>query len=283
MNISTNRSIFAFLFLFAGLFNTTYAAAGHNAKMFSVASANTVDEAVTMLSERLESQGFEITLVVNHSAAAASVGLDLPDTQVIFARPPAHFEHHLLNRSSTIGLDVPFKYLVFKAENDQIRVQHNSIGYLINRHRMKMFDFPLRILDKVTSQFSNTETGIITIESNQDRDSTVQSLQDAISSNPAFRIPLVLDFSNDETQRNGPVLVVFGNPNAGTPMMQQQRSIAIDLPQKMLVWEDRHGKVFISYNDPFFIADRHDLQGLDTLLQNISNALSGFATAGATP
>jgi len=55
-------------------------------------------------------------------------------------------------------------------------------------------------------------------------------------------------------------LVIFGNPKIGSPMMACQRSIAIDLPQKMLVWEDNGGQVWLSYNDPNYIADRHQLK-----------------------
>lgn len=55
-------------------------------------------------------------------------------------------------------------------------------------------------------------------------------------------------------------LVIFGNPKIGAPMIACERSIAIDLPQKMLVWEDKDGQVWMSYNDPVYIADRHQLK-----------------------
>ena len=52
-------------------------------------------------------------------------------------------------------------------------------------------------------------------------------------------------------------LLIFGNPKIGTPLMQCQRSVAIDLPQKMLAWQDDDGKVWLSYNDPLYLAERH--------------------------
>jgi len=55
-------------------------------------------------------------------------------------------------------------------------------------------------------------------------------------------------------------LIVFGNPKIGSPMIACERSIAIDLPQKLLVWEDKNGQVWMSYNDPIYIADRHKLK-----------------------
>jgi uncharacterized protein (DUF302 family) len=58
------------------------------------------------------------------------------------------------------------------------------------------------------------------------------------------------------------VLLIFGDPKAGTPLMNLYPSIAIDLPLKALVWESAEGKVWLSYNSPQFLQQRH---GLDTL------------------
>jgi uncharacterized protein (DUF302 family) len=62
-------------------------------------------------------------------------------------------------------------------------------------------------------------------------------------------------------------LLIFGNPKAGTPLMIASPSIAIDLPLKILVWEDADGKAMISYNAPGYLRARHGLP--PGLLQNI--------------
>jgi len=54
-------------------------------------------------------------------------------------------------------------------------------------------------------------------------------------------------------------LLILGNPKAGTPLMIASPSIAIDLPIKILIWEDGEGKVWISYNDPSYLQARHGL------------------------
>ena len=54
-------------------------------------------------------------------------------------------------------------------------------------------------------------------------------------------------------------LLIFGSPRAGTPVMRAAPSIAIDLPLKILVWEDSEGKVWVSYNSPKFLEERHDV------------------------
>lgn len=56
-------------------------------------------------------------------------------------------------------------------------------------------------------------------------------------------------------------LLIFGNPKAGTPLMQAAQTIGIDLPLKVLVWRDAAGEVWISHNDPAWLANRHGLDG----------------------
>jgi uncharacterized protein (DUF302 family) len=62
-------------------------------------------------------------------------------------------------------------------------------------------------------------------------------------------------------------LLIFGNPKGGTPLMLAAPSIAIDLPLKILIWQDDHEKVWVSYNTPEYLAERHGLP--PHLAQNI--------------
>jgi len=63
-------------------------------------------------------------------------------------------------------------------------------------------------------------------------------------------------------------LLILGNPKAGTPVMLAAPSVAIDLPLKILVWEDGQGRVWLSYNSPAYLQDRHGVP--DALLPNIA-------------
>jgi len=77
-------------------------------------------------------------------------------------------------------------------------------------------------------------------------------------------------------------LIIFGNPKAGTPLMKCARTTAIDLPQKMLIWEDDNDQVHIGYNDPGYLDLRHQLgDECQKNLGKISKALKNFATHGA--
>jgi uncharacterized protein (DUF302 family) len=76
-------------------------------------------------------------------------------------------------------------------------------------------------------------------------------------------------------------LIIFGNPKVGSPLMQCRQSVAIDLPQKALIWLDDKGKVWISYNDPRYLQSRHDIPGCDKVIAKISAALAGITKAAS--
>ena len=77
-------------------------------------------------------------------------------------------------------------------------------------------------------------------------------------------------------------LIIFGNPKVGSPLMQCQQSVAIDLPQKAIIWEDDKSKVWISYNDPRYLGKRHNIIGCDEVISKVEKALSGITKAAAT-
>ena len=72
-------------------------------------------------------------------------------------------------------------------------------------------------------------------------------------------------------------VIIFGNPRVGTPLMQCDQDVAIDLPQKMMVSEDASGQVWLTYNDPKYLMNRHDIEGCDEVIGKISNVLNTLA------
>jgi uncharacterized protein (DUF302 family) len=73
-------------------------------------------------------------------------------------------------------------------------------------------------------------------------------------------------------------VLIFGNAKGGTPLMQAEQSIGIDLPLKALVWQDAAGKTWLSYNDPAWIAQRHGVEA-PPVVAALSAALAGLAKA----
>ncbi len=127
--------------------------------------------------------------------------------------------------------------------------------------------------------------GLITRESPHDIAGTMTRLEQALETN-GLTVVATVDHSANAAGAGLTLpptyLVIFGNPNAGTPLMQQSRTIAIDLPQKMLVWEDA-GTVYVAYNDPAYLAARHGLDPQGEGITNIAAALSGLAKAATAP
>jgi uncharacterized protein (DUF302 family) len=78
-------------------------------------------------------------------------------------------------------------------------------------------------------------------------------------------------------------LIIFGNPKVGTPLMNCNQTVGIDLPQKALIWEDKTGHVWLSYNDPQYLAKRHGLLKCTEVLKKVENALGNFAKAATLP
>jgi uncharacterized protein (DUF302 family) len=72
-------------------------------------------------------------------------------------------------------------------------------------------------------------------------------------------------------------LLVFGNPQGGTPLMECAQTAGIDLPLKALAWQDAAGQVWLSYNDPQYLADRHGAKDCATVVQNLRKALGGLS------
>ncbi len=72
-------------------------------------------------------------------------------------------------------------------------------------------------------------------------------------------------------------VIIFGNPKVGTPLMQCSATAAIDLPQKMLLHEDELGNVWIRYNDPHYLAERHKVENCEKVIQKIDKALAAIA------
>ena len=126
--------------------------------------------------------------------------------------------------------------------------------------------------------------GLVTVQSTASVDETLANLEAALEENGLITVAVVDHSANAENaglELPPTRLVIFGNPNVGTPLMQAARTVAIDLPQKMLIYEDEAGDVFVAYNDPQYLAERHGLSGVDEPLAMVTNALSNLANAAA--
>src|SRR6266516_3676411 len=114
-------------------------------------------------------------------------------------------------------------------------------------------------------------SGLIDIGSSHSVDETVEKLKGILQAKGIALFALV--YHSGAAIKAGmkmrpTKLLIVGNPKAGTPVMLAAPSSAIDLPLKILIWQDAQGKVWVSYNSPAYLQERHNLA--PELLQNIS-------------
>ena len=143
-------------------------------------------------------------------------------------------------------------------------------------------DIEEKTMSQATSKTApQTSSGFTSKPSNHSVEQTVEKLKNILQSKGVTLFALV-DHSG-EAEKVGmkmrpTKLLIFGSPRAGTPLMLASPSIAIDLPLKILVWEDAQGKVWLSYNSPDYLKERHGLP--QELLQNIAVVDALAAKAG---
>tara|TARA_R100000935_G_scaffold58911_1_gene99578 strand:+ start:10848 stop:11759 length:912 start_codon:yes stop_codon:yes gene_type:complete len=267
-----------------------------------VASNNTFSETYTTLLTTLEAnENITIVAEVDHTANAQSAGLELRNTRlVLFGNPSLGTPIMQLNPQA--GLDLPQKMLVYEDETGSVLVSYNGTEYLVARHGVAdagslaqienaLSNFAVIATDGTVTERPATaiglNDGVLTVESENDFATTYTKLRSSIENNDNLTIMAQLNHQENANSVGLDLLpsriIVFGNPALVTPLMQNMQTTALDLPQKMLVWENSDGQVMISYNDPEFLKQRHSITGADTVLLQITNALQNLAEGAATP
>ncbi len=127
------------------------------------------------------------------------------------------------------------------------------------------------------------EGGVMHLRSNDDIERVDERLRDAIEDRGLTLMTVVDHAANAEgvgLSLPATRTFIFGNPQVGTPMMQCQGSMALDLPQKMVVRETDEG-VRLEWNSPHYLAERHSLAECDLPLDKVAEVLEGVANAAA--
>ncbi|MFC4528667.1 DUF302 domain-containing protein [Dyella halodurans] len=109
---------------------------------------------------------------------------------------------------------------------------------------------------------AHDDQGIVRLRSEHDVPQTMEKLEQLLQAHGVM-IFARIDFSGDAVRAGLELrpeqMLIFGNPKAGTPLMQAEPVVGLDLPLKALVWEDEHGTTWIGYNTPNYITQRHGL------------------------
>jgi uncharacterized protein (DUF302 family)/uncharacterized membrane protein YidH (DUF202 family) len=164
--------------------------------------------------------------------------------------------------------------------HSRLSTQAVAIAFFLALVGLAMAIYLVSVRSSTRSQFADSEEvsmtpsrdrGIIDTPSSQSVDETVEKLKGILQAK-GVTIFAIVDHSG-EAEKVGlkmrpTKLVIFGSPKTGTPVMLAAPSVAIDLPLKILIWEDREGKVWVSYNSLTYLQERHGLPR--ELLQNIA-------------
>jgi uncharacterized protein (DUF302 family) len=120
-----------------------------------------------------------------------------------------------------------------------------------------------------------TENGLMTVPSAHGARETVDRLVAAVESK-GMTVFARIDHAAGAKEVGLPLrpteLVIFGNARGGTPLMQARQTIGIDLPLKALVWEDAEAKVWLTYNAPAWLAQRHGASNVDAVTERLAAA-----------
>ena len=133
-----------------------------------------------------------------------------------------------------------------------------------------------------TQAYANASDGIIRIKSNNSVTATIDKLETVLKKKGMTiftRVDHTAGAEKAGLKLRPTELLIFGNPKVGTPLMLCSQTAALDLPQKALAYQDKNGQVWLAYNDPVYMANRHNIQDCEKPVQKVSNALAKFSKA----
>jgi uncharacterized protein (DUF302 family) len=130
-----------------------------------------------------------------------------------------------------------------------------------------------------TTSYATDSNGIIKIKSKHSVAETINKLENVLNKKGMTifkRVNHTAGAQKAGMQLRPTELLIFGNPKVGTPLMLCSQTAALDLPQKALAYKDANEQVWLVYNDPAYMAKRHDIKGCETAIQKVTNALAKF-------
>lgn len=145
----------------------------------------------------------------------------------------------------------------------------------------------LLALASTTVHAKEPSPSVTTLPSAHDFATTVERLEQAIADEGLTLLTTIdhaANAANVELELRPTTVFLFGNPRAGTPLMQAAPTFGLDLPQRMLVWEDEDGDVFVTWRAPTVLAHEHGLAPDQAPLPNVAALLETLArTAVGAP
>jgi uncharacterized protein (DUF302 family) len=141
-------------------------------------------------------------------------------------------------------------------------------------------------LKSMMSGAGDRSNGLIQLKSNLSIEATTARIESLLQERNLVLVAKIDHAANGKSVKlelRPTRLFIFGNAKTGTPLMQCNQSVGIDLPMKGLLWQDAQGQVWFGYNDPQYLKDRHQLKQCDREINAASQAMKALATAVTQP
>lgn len=257
-----------------------------------------VETVFNELAAAVDAKGLMTVAKIDHAANAASVDLNLrPTKTIIFGNPAAGTQ--LMQSDQRIGLDLPLKFVVWEDDDGDTKVGYYNASTLTQRYsisdKSEVVDMVNTALEDLTGGEAADEPDavddisnkMITKKSSMNVADTYAKLVEAIESKEPLNIMAQVEHDvaaeGVDMELRPTKLVVFGNPAIGTKFMETDQRIGIDLPMKILVWEDAAGETWVGYYNATTLTDRYDITNRDEEVDMVNEVLNSLSEAAITP
>ncbi|WP_170110593.1 DUF302 domain-containing protein [Flavilitoribacter nigricans] len=286
--------------LFAALFFQTCDDVPHPTQpetaLIKVENEASVADVYAAVKANIEGKGLNVVAEVNHGQAAANVGINLRPTRlIIFGNPEVGTK--LMQAEQRIGIDLPLKMLVYEAVDGETITAYYNGSYLADNYNIDDLEAVEDGIDGALAMISGNDSegpdvyvgqkkinSLQTVESSSGVEATYTKVKQAVLDR-SFSVIAEVDHSaaaaNVGLELRPTRLIIFGKPEGGSLLMQSNQEIGIELPLKILVWEDAAGNTQMGYYTGTYLAKRYDIKDQDNVVENIDNALSAITAEAA--
>ncbi len=269
--------------------------------IYSVSDKNMEEVHQALMQFLKENEGMKLMNDVNFQKISENeeVDIEIDRVRTIFFGNPK-MGTPLIQQNPLVALDLP-QHLVLFEHRDKVYVMYNSVNYLQSRYRLQgapgLNEISVALenlvgtatespLQEAGEQGVAQNEGIVTVASERDFEQTYMNLRRALNQNESWRITSEIDHAQNAAgagiQLRPIRLFMISNPYLESAMLKDNPTAALDYPNKILIWEDTEGAVRISYNDPNYLQDRHQMIGTSIELAETSTAFKAIVDYAAT-
>ena len=269
----------------------------------STSTRRSVEQSLDRIEAELrDRRGQSIVTRLDHADAARSAGQRLPSTEtLVFGDRES--TARLLRRNQLAALDVPFTVLAWdeEASDQATEIVHSTPEYVASRFEFEgapeLDEVRTAFAELVTAgagsgstanvnaQTASPEQGVVTRRAQGSVPEAVARLEAAVSGAEGLSVVESVDLQSDARRAREELrpttLVLFGAPAIGTRLMRARREVGLDLPQRMVIYENEDGETRVAYNDPRYLARRHGVRGEETAFSRLDRRLESLAEAAA--